>query len=208
MCVLARARMCTQAGSDADRLDQGLQFLRQLLDEEAGPAAAAAAAAQDDVRQPASMQAKSAEQQEALPLLPREEQHEQAAAPTKRARRQQAGQQADVSAGIGGADTGPRPGCASRPAVYGSLLLPSKKLLAQMRFRPWGGVFLRWAGCLNFTTRMLDRAGHHAAAWAPVAGRLHPHFVAALLPPYQREHPLTLPPLPPPHTHTNTAMTT
>ena len=27
--------------------------------------------------------------------------------------------------------------------LYGSLLVPSKRLLAQMRFRPWGGVFLR-----------------------------------------------------------------
>ena len=26
--------------------------------------------------------------------------------------------------------------------VLGSILVPSKKLLAQMRFRPWGGVFL------------------------------------------------------------------
>ena len=26
--------------------------------------------------------------------------------------------------------------------VLGSVLLPSKKLIAQMKFRPWGGVFL------------------------------------------------------------------
>lgn len=36
-----------------------------------------------------------------------------------------------------------------RPAVYGSILVPSRKLLAQMRFRPWGGVLLRCAGSLG-----------------------------------------------------------
>lgn len=35
-----------------------------------------------------------------------------------------------------------------RIQVYGSVLVPSKKLLAQMKFRPWGGVFLRRA-CLG-----------------------------------------------------------
>jgi hypothetical protein len=29
--------------------------------------------------------------------------------------------------------------------LYGSVLVPSAKLLAAMRFRPWGGVFLRQA---------------------------------------------------------------
>ena len=31
---------------------------------------------------------------------------------------------------------------AGRPAVYGSVLVPSARLLAQLRFRPWRGVLL------------------------------------------------------------------
>lgn len=40
--------------------------------------------------------------------------------------------------GISAAPPSPRPAL----LVLGSVLVPSKKLLAQMRFRPWGGVFL------------------------------------------------------------------
>ncbi|KAK9824464.1 hypothetical protein WJX72_010479 [[Myrmecia] bisecta] len=32
--------------------------------------------------------------------------------------------------------------CKERPAVHGSVFLPSKRLLTQMKFRPWNGVFL------------------------------------------------------------------
>ena len=62
-----------------------------------------------------------------------EEPAEQPAEPSsKRQRRQQA------------AALGSGPAARSqRLQVYGSVLLPSRKLLAQMRFRPWGGVFLR-----------------------------------------------------------------
>jgi hypothetical protein len=90
------AAVYLQAGSDLEQLEQGLQYLQQLLAELEAPA-----------RQPAEPPA------------------------AKRQRRQQA-----VPPGSG-------PGQAQRLQVYGSVLLPSRKLLAQMRFRPWGGVFLR-----------------------------------------------------------------
>jgi len=41
-----------------------------------------------------------------------------------------------------GTSAGPDGAHSCKPAVYGSVFLPSKRLLAQMRFRPWNGVFL------------------------------------------------------------------
>ena len=42
----------------------------------------------------------------------------------------------------GGISAAQRPDPQPPLLVLGSILVPSKKLLAQMRFRPWGGVFL------------------------------------------------------------------
>ncbi|KAL4443675.1 hypothetical protein ABPG75_011412 [Micractinium tetrahymenae] len=125
-----------QAGSDAERLDQGLHFLQQLLDELAAPAPEQAAA-----QQAASVQQDRPAEQAAL-TEQQQQQQQQEARPAKRARQQPAqqpcgpGARAQQAAGPAAADA------AGRPAVFGSLLLPSKKLLAQMRFRPWAGVFL------------------------------------------------------------------
>lgn len=166
-----------QAGSDADRLDQGLQFLQQVLDEQAAPA-------QEAVQRSASGQVETAGRQQALPLQPPAQQRDQEAPPAKRARRQLVEQQADGGAGRSAAEMEPSSDAATatQPAVFGSVLLPSKRLLAQMRFRPWAGVFLRWASRSALWAGVPARAEQQQQLSMAPPGRLHPHRQAPCLP--------------------------
>lgn len=104
-----------QAGSDVQRLREGLVFLRRLLDEV--QAAALVGGCQTAAEQQQQQQEGSAAGPSASP-------------PPKRQRRQE------------GAEVEPQQGGVR---VFGSVFVPSRKLLAAMRFRPWGGVFLRQA---------------------------------------------------------------
>ena len=140
---------CLQAGSDVGRLEVSLQWLCGLLDELEQSAASARLPApkQQDGARPAKRQ-----RQQRVD----EKQHQGGQADSSR-RPQQAAQLPAGSAGQPASDAGQRNvgaggsgsvPCPAQPAsrriqVHGSLLVPSKKLLAQMRFRPWGGVFLR-----------------------------------------------------------------
>lgn len=143
------AAVYLQAGSDAARLEEGLQFLAQLLDElRTAPAAGSTAAQEEQRAQPASRSTKRARQQ----------------APQEAAGSPQPSVAASQSNGPAAAAADP-----GRPRVYGSLLVPSRKLLALMKFRPWGGVFLRCAVC--------GLAAPVACAWssaAAAAGALGP----------------------------------
>lgn len=76
-------------------------------------------------QQSAQQQHQSAQQQPSSPERP-----------AKRARAEEQQQQR------GAADA---PVAAAQQQIYASVLVPSKKLLAQFKFRPWGGVFLRCA---------------------------------------------------------------
>jgi hypothetical protein len=114
--LAARGRVSAvylQAGSDVRRLQEGLVFLRRLLDEVEGHGDGLAGVCQAaDEEQPGSS---------ARPSPP---------APKRQRRHQQQGDEQERG---------------GRVQVFGSVFVPSRKLLAAMRFRPWGGVFLRQA---------------------------------------------------------------
>ncbi|PSC72691.1 Paired amphipathic helix repeat [Micractinium conductrix] len=149
------AAVYLQAGSDADRLEQGLVWLQQQLDELAGPRKEeqrpAPAFANTDEATAKQQQPPQQQQQQQRQVEQPELAGRAAARPAKRPRRQleaaeamagtSTGSQRDAEASpaVNGHRQQPRGG---RPAVIGSLLVPSRKLLAAMKFRPWGGVFL------------------------------------------------------------------
>lgn len=144
-----------QAGSDSERLADGLQFLSQMLD---------GLGQQHEQEEGGKQQQRPQHGKEAVDKEQQAQPAEQAqqARPAKRARQAfvasgtssapaatpavpaapaaEAGQQlAVLPAGSSVTHLPPLP---ARPTVYGSLMLPSKRFLAQMRFRPWAGVFL------------------------------------------------------------------
>lgn len=109
------ATIYLQAGSGAAQLEDSLRWLGRLLDE------LAAGAAGQQGEQRGEQRGEQQGEQQAPP----------GGRPAKRRRRQ-------APAAVAPA------GLPERLRVFGSLLVPSKKLLAQMKFRPWAGVFLRW----------------------------------------------------------------
>ncbi|KAL4858481.1 hypothetical protein ACK3TF_001456 [Chlorella vulgaris] len=118
-----------QAGSDVPRLEQGLKVLQDLL-EELGLSGGQQQAGQQDGQQQQNVQ-QDGRQQPGAGDAPAQQrsggQPPPAARPAKRQRQQSQQQQAPQRQPV---------------RVYGSVLVPSKKQLAAMRFRPWGGVFL------------------------------------------------------------------
>lgn len=132
------------------RLEAGLQWLRALLDEleQQGPGSSSTAEQRPRQRQQ--------QQQQQPPGRPPKRQRKQGAAEQPSGQdgsqqqepQTQAGASSQQAAGTACAgDAAERAEPSSQPSqriqVYGSVLIPSKKLLAQMKFRPWGGVFLR-----------------------------------------------------------------
>ncbi|KAI3428171.1 hypothetical protein D9Q98_006552 [Chlorella vulgaris] len=107
-----------QAGSDVPRLQQGLKVLQDLL-EELGMSGGQQEGQQDGQQQPGAGDAPAQQRSGGQPSP--------AARPAKRQRQQSQQQQAPQRQPV---------------RVYGSVLVPSKKQLAAMKFRPWGGVFL------------------------------------------------------------------
>lgn len=119
-----------QAGSDVHRLRKGLHHLRQLLAE---------------LEQLNAASQEPGTEAGAPPQQP-------ASRPAKRQRQQQAGSSTAAQSAPLSNHQGPSTGTKiartqeQRIQVFGSVLVPSRKLLANMKFRPWGGVFLRQAG--------------------------------------------------------------
>lgn len=107
-----------QAGSDVPRLQQGLKVLQDLL-EELGMSGGQQEGQQDGQQQPGAGDAPAQQRSGGQPSP--------AARPAKRQRQQSQQQHAPQRQPV---------------RVYGSVLVPSKKQLAAMKFRPWGGVFL------------------------------------------------------------------
>jgi len=150
------------------RLEAGLQWLRALLDELEQHGAGHSSTKQHQETQ--QQQQQQQQQQPAGTSRSAKRQRRQGAdaeqngqegssqqegQPAAADRSQRAGGAAcaaDIAAGMPALQPSqPR----QRMQVYGSVLVPSKKLLAQMKFRPWGGVFLRCA--IDADTRLLVR---------------------------------------------------